>query len=124
MNRLCAHTFPEPGNHVGIISHAGGYEEECHLLFAEYSILRVDLHSRLGAHSSGLRVHPLKQPCHIAIPDQVAVSGAGNTKMTAVPRPSSLSSETVPPCNCMMDWTMARPRPVPDSCRKRALSAR
>ncbi len=34
--------------------------------------------------------------------------------MIVVPRPSPLlSARTVPPCFATIDWTMARPRPVP-----------
>jgi len=44
MNRPHTHTSPVPGNHVGIISPVGGYEEECHLLSGKYSIPSAALH--------------------------------------------------------------------------------
>ena len=45
MNRLRTHTFPDPGNHVGIISHAGGYKEECHLLNFNIPLRRFNVQS-------------------------------------------------------------------------------
>lgn len=53
MNRPHTHTSPVPGNHVGIISHVGGYEEECHLLSGKYSMPYAALH------------HGQRNPCRV-----------------------------------------------------------
>jgi len=42
-----------------------------------------------------------------------ASSFPGNTTRIVVPRPSSLSASTRPPCNCAMCLTIANPRPAP-----------
>src|SRR5690606_38085377 len=42
---------------------------------------------------------------------------AGSTKTKVLPRPASLSTQTLPPCACTMYLTMARPNPVPGILR-------
>ena len=48
----------------------------------------------------------------------------GRRKMMLVPRPTSLSACTLPPCARTMCFTIERPRPVPPCSRLRPLSAR
>jgi hypothetical protein len=43
----------------------------------------------------------------------------GNQQTIVVPRPSSLSADTLPPCASTICFTMARPSPVPPSSRER-----
>jgi len=48
----------------------------------------------------------------------------GNVSVTFVPASSSLSARTDPPCNSMIDFTMASPSPVPAELELRAASTR
>jgi hypothetical protein len=48
----------------------------------------------------------------------------GNVSVTFVPAPSSLSARARPPCNSMIDFTMASPSPVLAELELRAASTR
>ncbi len=63
--------------------------------------------------------------CYDSVTAATRLTGAsGSEKLIVVPRPTSLSASTLPPCNCAMCFTIERPKPVPPSSRLRALSAR
>lgn len=55
---------------------------------------------------------------------QTSASGQprGRWRPKVLPRPTSLSTDTRPPCTCATCLTMASPRPVPPRSRLRALS--